>query len=224
MNRPMLRDPLTKKILRWGWGMALAFHGLLNAFLPNSKSQPKVFFGGARPGDVGGPLVKVKRLRALFPEQFWGFNVVYTLSNTPYLPDFALWLLRVRGVPIVHNQNGVFYSGWYDGDWEKQNRRMARTFHQADYVFFQSEFCKLSAEKFLGARVGAGEILYNAVDTTFFCPPADEAPRPEKPFRFLLTGKIDAHMFYRVESTLKGLAAYQGEAAELIVAGWMDRH
>ncbi|MCW8914461.1 MAG: glycosyltransferase family 4 protein [Magnetovibrio sp.] len=218
----MLRDPLFKKILRMGWGIALGIHSVLNLLLPRSRTRVQVFFGGARPGDVGGPLVKVKRLRALFPEQFWGFNLVYTLSNTPYLPNFALWLLKVRRVPIVHNQNGVFYPGWYDGDWEGQNRRMARTFHQADYVFYQSEFCKLSAEKYLGVRKGASEILYNAVDTQFYRPASDSNERSRHgAYCFLLTGKIDDHMYYRVESSIRGLAAAKDLNAELIVAGWM---
>ena len=218
----MLRDPFIKKILRLAWGIALGIHGVINIFIPRKSLLPKLFYGGARPGDVGGPLVKVKRLRALFPEHLFGFNVVYTLSNTPYLPDFALRVLRWRNVPIVHNQNGVFYSGWYDGDWEKQNKRMARTYHQADFVFFQSEFCKVSADKYLGQRSGPGEILYNAVDTEHFRPCAERERRSSRPIRFLLTGKIDDHMYYRIESTLLGLANAHGLDAHLVVAGWVS--
>ncbi len=47
---------------------------------------------------------------------------------------------------------------------------MARILHEADYVFYQSEFCKRSADLFLGKREGGWEILYNAVDTTVFTP------------------------------------------------------
>ncbi|MCR4378608.1 MAG: glycosyltransferase family 4 protein [Rhodospirillales bacterium] len=217
----MLRDSILKKILRWGWSVALAFHAVLNVLFPFCASHIRVFYGGARPGDVGGPLVKVKRLRTLFPEQLWGFNVVYVLSNTPYLPDMAIALLKARGIPIVHNQNGVFYPGWYAGDWEAQNQRMARTFHKADYVFFQSEFCKHSAERYLGAREGAGEILYNAVDTEFYRPSETQAPRAGRAYRFLLTGKIDNHLFYRIASSLQGLAeaVRLGLDAVLVIAG-----
>ena len=45
---------------------------------------------------------------------------------------------------------------------------MAFLYHQADYVFWQSNFCKLSADKFLGKRIGPGEILYNSVDIMIF--------------------------------------------------------
>ena len=219
----MLHDPFAKKILRWGWSTALAVHAVLSAPFLSRSGGVRVFYGGARPGDVGGPLVKVKRLRALFPERLWRYNVVYVLSNTPYLPDFALALLKLRGVPIVHNQNGVFYPGWYDGDWAAQNRRMARTFHKADHVFFQSEFCKHSAEKYLGHRIGAGEVLYNAVDTSFYRPTNAPTPRDGRAYRFLLTGKIDRHLFYRIESSLRGLALAVdlGLDATMDIAGWV---
>lgn len=223
MNGAMLRDATFKKILRWGWSVALAVHAGLNVFYPFRSCGVRVFYGGARAGDVGGPLVKVKRLRALFPECRWGFNTVYVLSNTPYLPDMALALLKMRRIPLVHNQNGVFYPGWYAGDWKAQNRRMARTYHKADYVFFQSEFCKCSAERYLGVREGAGEILYNAVDTEVYRPSEALVPRTGRAYRFLLTGKIDNHLFYRIDSSVRGLAeaVNMGLDAVLDIAGWV---
>jgi len=223
MYRVMLHDPIHKKILRLGWAFVLALHSLLNVLFVGKAKGVRVFYGGARPGDVGGPLVKVKRLRALFPERIWGYNLVYVLSNTPYLPNLALAILKRRRVPIVHNQNGVFYPGWYAGDCDQQNKRMARTFHKADHVFFQSEFCKVSAERYLGVREGAGEVLYNAVDTSFYRPLELAQPREGRPYRFLLTGKINDHLFYRVDSSVRGLAeaVKLGLDATLEISGWM---
>jgi glycosyltransferase involved in cell wall biosynthesis len=99
---------------------------------------------------------------------------------------------------------------------------MARTYHQADYVFYQSAFCRKSADKFLGQRGGQGEILYNAVDTRVFSPKTDAAESARR-FLFLVTGKIDDHLFYRLESTLKGLAEArrQGLDCGLVIAGWV---
>lgn len=213
-------DPLLKSVLRTGYGGALFLQTLASLPLMGRGRGPRVFYGGARSGNVGGPLVKVQRLRQHFPEHRWTCNLVYCLSNAPYLPDAALALLRLRGIPIVHNQNGLFYRAWYDGDWKAQNRRMGRTYHQARHVFWQSDFCRRSAEHFLGTRNGPGEVLYNAIDTTHFRPVIRP---PNARTTLLLTGKIDEHMYYRIESTLHGMAAAvaQGLDAALTVAGWV---
>lgn len=216
----MVAEGLGKPLLRQAYGAALGLHALASAATSGAKGPPRVFYGGARSGDVGGPLVKVKRLREFFPERRWDYNLVYCLSNAPYLPDMALALLKRRGVPIVHNQNGVFYAGWYDGDWRAQNARMARSYHAADHVFWQSEFCRRCADEFLGPRAGTGEILFNAIDTARFRPAA--RPAGDR-FTFLLTGKIDLHLYYRLESTIAGLAAARSKGldAGLVIAGWV---
>ncbi len=205
---------LARKVYRFACGALAA----VNCLLPR-RAELAVHYGGARQGDVGGPLVKVKRLSEHFPNHRLGYNLVYLLSNAPYLPKPALQLLKLRGIPIVLNQNGVFYPGWYAGDWQTPNRIMAEAFHAADWVFYQSEFCRRAAEKFLGVRRGPGEILYNAVDTGHFRPlPRAAAPRP---FTFLITGKIGDHLSYRLESTIFGLARAreQGLDARLTIAG-----
>jgi len=217
----VLRDPLTKRVLRQGWSTALGIHALLSSATSGGDGI-RVFYGGARPGDVGGPLVKVKRLRAAFPEHWWRYSVVYTLSNAPYLPDVAIRIFRRRGVPIVHNQNGVFYPAWFRGNWQARNARMARTYHAADHVFYQSAFCRKSADRFLGERSGPGEILYNAIDTRVFSPALESRDHPHQ-IRFLVTGKIDDHLFYRLDSTLRGMAEARrrGLDCALAVAGWV---
>lgn len=222
MSDTILHDPLAKRLLRSCWSLALGGHAFLSVPFSGSGSVPRVYYGGARPGDIGGPLVKIKRLKNRFPEHRWLFNVVYVLSNAPYLPTSALKNFKNRGIPMVHNQNGVFYQAWYAGDWHAQNATMARSYHLADHVFYQSAFCQTAANKFLGQREGAGEILYNAVDTSLFSPDLNRA-RDSSVFRFLITGKIDDHLFYRLESTIRGLALArkQGLDATLEIAGWI---
>lgn len=217
------KDPWTKILLRQAYTTVCGAQVLCNLAVPR-REQLAVYYGGARRGDFGGPLVKVKRLREYFPEVHWGYNLVYLLSNTPYLPGMALDILKRRGIPMVHNQNGVFYKAWYAGDWAAQNRRMARSYHAADWVFYQSEFCRRAADKFLGVRSGLGEILYNAVDTNRFRPQLDAPEKCSGVFSFLITGKIDRHLYYRLESTIAGLrtACDGGLNARLKVAGWVD--
>ena len=78
---------MMKRFLRSGYRAATGLQSLLARA---GGAHPRVFYGGARAGDIGGPLVKVKRLAAHFPEHPWGFNLVYNLSGAPYLPAAAL--------------------------------------------------------------------------------------------------------------------------------------
>ncbi|MFA5908669.1 MAG: glycosyltransferase family 4 protein [Vicinamibacterales bacterium] len=216
------KDTAARAILRRGYVAFCGAAAAANLVAPR-RNELAVYYGGARSGDVGGPLVKVRRLREYFPEVRWGYNLVYVLSNAPYLPAPALRLLKRRGIPIVHNQNGVFYKAWYAGDWQAQNRQMAQPYHAADWVFYQSEFCRRAADLFLGPREGAGEILYNAVDTGRFSPSPGGAPGSDG-YRFLVTGKIGNHLYYRLESTIAGLrvARARGLDARLTIAGWIE--
>jgi len=215
-----LKYPPVKKFLR-------NLYRLVNGIqvLISSKKQSKkinVYYGGSLKGNVGGGLVKIKRLSEYFPNNTKEFNVVYLLSNSQYLPKYGINLIKKRGIPIIHNQNGVFYPGWYDGDWRKENKRMAFSHANADYVFYQSIFSKRSAEKYLGTRNGSSEILYNAVDLQHFLPKKNK--KTGKQVRFLMTGKFYSHVFYKIDSALRGIkhALTLGLNCELIIAGWMD--
>ena len=216
------RDRLARRCLRKCYRTALGLHGIASMATSGSTDGLRLFYGGARAGDVGGPLVKLQRLNAYFPEHRWNYNLVYLLSNAPYLPDIALRILQRRRVPTVVNQNGVFYHGWYSGDWRAKNMEMAQAYHLADHVFWQSEFCRQAAERFLGEREKPGEILYNAVDTERFNPTTISVS--ESDFTFLITGKIDTHLFYRIEASLRGLAEArkQGLQARISIAGWLS--
>jgi glycosyltransferase involved in cell wall biosynthesis len=215
-------DAWPRRRLRDAYRLAVGLQALVGLGL-SRRGGIRVFYGGARAGDIGGPLVKVKRLRERFPEHRFDYNLVYALSNAPYLPGFALRAIKARGIPIVANQNGVFYPAWYGGDWRAMNAEMAAGYHLADHVFWQSEFCRRAADRFLGERQGPGEVLYNAIDTGHF-KPADR-PRPARPFAFLVAGKIDTHLFYRLQASLEGLAVLRrsGFPARLTVAGWMSQ-
>ena len=217
-------DAWPRRALRNAYRSAVGAQALAGLPLPRPSGRGgiRLFYGGARAGDIGGPPVKVKRLRERFPEHRLTFNLVYTLSNAPYLPGFALRAIKARGIPIVANQNGVFYPAWYGGDWRAMNAEMAEGFHLADHVFWQSEFCRRAAAKFLGERVGPGEVLYNAIDTTHFRPA--DLPVSPRAFTFLVAGKIDTHLFYRLEASIEGLAVVRrsGVPARLAVAGWVS--
>ncbi len=193
------------------------------AALPfRGRDRLALFYGGARAGDLGGPLVKVKLLQRKFPQAFPGYSLIYMLSNAIYLPQFAVDRLAGAGVPVVLNQNGVFYKAWYPEGWEAENERMAGPHQAASHVFYQSEFCRMCADRFLGARSGPSEILYNGVDTDQFTPAERQPTR--RPFTFLVTGRIGAATAHRLKSSIAGLAVARrgGLDCALKVAGGVD--
>ena len=222
MNQSLRKDVFGKSLLRTCWKSIQTLNILASTFTASGPGSIRLFYGGARAGNFGGPQVKIRRLAEYFPQHHWQYNIAYLLSNTPYLSRRALDWLRMRRIPIVLNQNGVYYSGWFGGDWQKMNKAMALAYHRADYVFWQSQFCRRAADHFLGKRERPGEVLFNAIDTRNHFRPADM--RQDRPFTFLLTGKIDMHMAYRVESTIAGLriARDAGLDCRLLVAGWIE--
>ncbi len=222
MNTTLRSDSWGKHLMRACWRSAQTANVVASSVTSGGSGPIRLFYGGARSGDLGGPRVKVKRLSEYFPESRWHYNLVYLLSNAPYLSATALDWLKMRRIPIVLNQNGVFYSGWYAGDWKKMNRIMAAAYHRADHVFWQSEFCRRAADQFLGVREGPGEILFNAIDTQQRFRPVLQ--RGERPFTFLITGRIDAHLAYRLESSIAGLRAAHdaGLKCRLLIAGRVE--
>lgn len=186
----------------------------------------RVFYGVDHVPDAREPLsggmVKFQRLAAVYPNAALDFNVLYLGSSSRPRDSAALiGLARRRAAAVVWNQDGVAYPGWHGPGWERANAPMAEALHEADHVFFQSAFCKLTADRFLGERSGPAEILYNAVDTAFFSP-AQEPPGTRggsRPLTLLLGGS--QYQWYRVDVALRTLASLlrRGDEARLIVTG-----
>ncbi len=186
------------------------------------NSEVKVFFGGAYSGDFGGPLVKVKRLKEFFPENYFNFNIVYCLSNSPYLSEKSLKTIKKRNIPIILNQNGVYFKGWHGKNWEEKNRKLRYAYLAADYIFWQSEFCKKSAEKFLGSREDFGEVLYNAVDLNRFAP---NLVKNNSDFTFLVAGKFDIKSNYRLTGAIEAFSLLQkrNRDTRLKISGFIEK-
>ncbi|MSO54536.1 MAG: glycosyltransferase [Rhodospirillales bacterium] len=217
------RDPTGKRLVRGLYRVGLDLQARANIAAVRRDGVPRVYYGGARAGDRGGPLVKVAKLAQAFPEQRWGYNLLYALSNAPYLSAATLARIKGRGVAVVANQNGVFFPAWYGGDCAAENQWMSAAHDLADHVFYQSEFCRRSAEQFLGRRTGPSEVLHNAVDCRRFVPAGDR-DRRDGEFIFLVAGKIGAHQSYRVTVPIEALAFVrrQGLVARLRIAGSLE--
>lgn len=181
----------------------------------------RVFYGHDRvpaPGErAAGGTVKMQKLAARFPNTPVGFSLLYL--GTTWLPrDLRplLALVRRRGIPLVVNQDGVGYPGWAGARTDEVNEPLRRAVLAADHVLYQSEFSKLSADRFLGEPRGRWEILPNAVDVERFAP-AEKTPADGP---VLLLGG-DQTQAYRLELALRTLralhAAYPG--ARLLITG-----
>jgi glycosyltransferase involved in cell wall biosynthesis len=183
---------------------------------------PAVFYGRDRlPGRdevAGGGIVKCQDLLPEFPNTPERPNTVYLVSSA--LPVEAAYLgklARRAGARLVLNQNGVAYPAWHGAGWERTNEPMAQVLADADHVFYQSAFCKMAADRFLGSPRGHWDILYNPVDTSLFRP-ATETPAGGEPV-LLCTGSH--HSFYRVQVALEVLAIVRRAlpGARLTLAG-----
>ncbi len=180
----------------------------------------RVFYGHdpiPAPGEpVAGGTAKFQRLASRFPNRPTDFTLLY-LGSTWLPRDLRplLLLARRRRVPIVVNQSGVAYPGWAGEATDEINRRFRRALLAADHVLYQSEFCKRSADAFLGEPRGSWEVLHNAVDVDHFTP----AARPPSDGPVVLLGG-DQTQAYRLELALRTFArllAAEPEARLLVM-------
>jgi glycosyltransferase involved in cell wall biosynthesis len=187
-----------------------------------SSRTPRVYYGydsiPTKKEIAFGGMVKTQDLMHVFPNSFSRPNLLYLISSAlpPYAPRMARFA-RNAGAQVVLNQNGVAYPAWHGEGWNTTNRFMAEVLEQASYVFYQSNFCKISADRYLQKRNDNCEVLYNPVDTYFFCP-SQQIP-PLNPVRLLLAGSH--HHFYRVQSAVDTLQLLRksGLDAKLEIAG-----
>lgn len=195
------------------------------AALAGSPAQTQVSYGHLHlpsPDDpaVGG-VVKLQSLSREFPNSPLRFNVLYLVSSR--LPEGAVTMARWArraGARVVLNQNGVAYPAWYGDGWESVNAPMRALLSMADHVFYQSAFCRRSADRFAGPAAGAHEVLHNAVDVTVFTP----APTTRQPRTLLLAGSQD--FWYRYAAAVDTLVLLMRgrDDHRLIVTGRLKWH
>lgn len=167
---------------------------------------------------VHGGAVKLLSLRDGLPCDERCFSILYAVSSCPPLFAEPLFkLCRQLGIKIVWNQNGVGYPAWAGAESERFNAPMRRLRAMADFVVYQSRFCRESAERFLGACQTASAILFNPVDAERFAPAADSDF--DRPLRLLAAGTHGTRD--RVVNVLEALAILRksGVEASLTVAG-----
>lgn len=172
----------------------------------------------ATSGPVIGGQVKLIHLRERFPEQLGGFNCIYIVSSAlpPYAEDLVRWA-KARGCRFVLNQNGVAYRSWCGDYYPWFNIPLRNLLGLADYVVYQSEFCREYADRYLARTNAPSSILFNPVNVHNFSPPAQSPDLS----RWELLAAGTSHHFYRVQASLDCLALLlaQGRVARLTIAG-----
>jgi glycosyltransferase involved in cell wall biosynthesis len=171
--------------------------------------------GNARP--IGGE-IKYLHLGERFPEHRQDFNLIYLVSSA--LPPQVIELVQAaksRGAKLVWNQNGIAYPGFYGDFYPWFNRTMAALLPLADHVVYQSEFCRASANRYLGEARCSSEILFNPVDTGTFRP--RENFLDTSAWKLLCAGTN--HSPYRIKAPLEAVKILRdrGRNVRLTIAG-----
>jgi glycosyltransferase involved in cell wall biosynthesis len=194
--------------------------------LRSESVEPVLGFGGVLSGGglIHGGAVKLLSLQAAFPCDEDSFNVLYLVSSAqPALAEDLVTICRKNGIRFVWNQNGVGYRAWAGSDAEIHNAPMRRLRAASDFVVYQSRFCELSANRFLGPCEVPSRILLNPVDLNRFSP--SPFPKPLKPLRLLAMGT--QNYAARVKNVMEALSGLRqgGIEATLTIAGrllWQD--
>lgn len=170
-----------------------------------------------------GGAVKLIFLAESFPHSYPQASLLYTVSSVDHVAKSAIvHTARNNGIKIVLNQNGVAYPAWHGKGWEEPNRKMRDVYQQADFIVYQSEFCRLGAEKFLGKCTAPYQVIYNPIDLDLYHPA--KYPAQHNAPTLLLGGNQFAA--YRVEVAVQVLRQLLQHlpASRLIITGklWGD--
>lgn len=169
-----------------------------------------------------GGSVKMIYLAETFPHAFPVANLIYTVSSVGHPLQYDILVkAKQKGLQVVVNHNGVAFPAWAGKDYIAFNQSLKRVLDQADFIVYQSQFCKLSAERYLSPPDVPSEIIYNPVDLQHFLPQF----HVEKPKSLTLLLGGNQYEKYRLELALKTLFVLlkQVPDARLIVTGMLWR-
>jgi glycosyltransferase involved in cell wall biosynthesis len=216
--------PILQKIMYEAWLVKMSIHERRRWWKKanGSENRIRIYYGQDHipncDESASGGIIKCQDLQKVFPNDPLRPNLLYLVSSAlpPHLPVLIKAAKRAR-VSIVLNQNGVAYPAWHGKGWEATNKPLALAHSAADYIFYQSKFCRESALRFLGRATAEFEVLYNPVDTAVFSP---VTLKKENVGPVMLVA--GSHLYdYRVTTavdTLRNLCK-DFDSARLIIAG-----
>ena len=120
----------------------------------NANNSKDGYFTGGR--------VKLKILEKKY-RQNKKFDFLYLVSSSlPNYVNFYIFIAKLLKKKIILNQNGVAYPAW-SNRYIKINKKLRYIYNKSDFVIFQSNFCKISAEKWLSHKKKKFKVIYNPV-------------------------------------------------------------
>jgi len=149
------------------------FAALLFTIRSGLRERPFVKPFG-RPGFQGGPMTKFLQIQPIAADRNAPYSAVFCFSSVS-VPLFLLRVLKLFGVRVLVNQNGVYYPAWYPKGYQRKNRYLRRLNALADHSFFQSRFALESYREWVGAPPVNHSILHNGVDLVKFYPDESRA-------------------------------------------------
>lgn len=197
-----------------GMGLAVAY---LSPHFPAPPARRSEF--------AHGGTVKLTYLSENIPHHFPSANLLYAVSSVAHpLQIEILKVAKQKDLKVIVNQNGVAFPAWDGANYETSNRSLKQLICIADFIIYQSQFCKDSAERYISPPDVPDEIIYNPVDTRLFSP--DICPAKPEALTLLLGG--NQYEKYRLELALQTLKALHRDVpnAKLIVTGnlWFPRN
>jgi glycosyltransferase involved in cell wall biosynthesis len=213
------------------WAKSLPTRAKISALINDNTGQKVTYLSpnfpkppAVRSQFAHGGSVKLTYLAENFPHHFPSANLLYAVSSVAHPMQMEiLQTAKRKELRIIVNQNGVAFPAWDGENYEASNRSLRQLISFADFIIYQSQFCKDSAERYIFPPDVPNEILYNPVDTCLFSP--DACPAKPEILTLLLGG--NQYEKYRLELALQTLKALHREVpnAKLIVTGnlWLPR-
>lgn len=139
------------------------FFDFLNVFYSKKNKSIRPYFG-VYFRNFGGPNIRTKRLIKHFGNFLINPNIIYAQSfwSEIELRDAIKYSVNNQ-IPIIFNQNGLYYKGWFKGNYKAKNDMISLVQKKSKFIFFQSNFCKKSSIFFTKYKPKKSKILYNSI-------------------------------------------------------------
>lgn len=150
--------------------------------------RPRIFIPGKQ--TVGGPATFLRNLTTYLDAAEYPYSKTYRRGDSIFFPirhkTAVLDKVKKHGGQIIQRLDGA-----YGDDQPARRDRLAHVYHNyADWVVYQTDWCRRVCEAQLGARQSTQyRIIPNGVDGEVF-EPSDNDYTGNEPVQFIVTGRF----------------------------------